>query len=138
MRSKLLTAAALVVIGSVATAVPASATTRNCSATARMCVYYNSTGNGLNAEFGTDFNVPSFNPANTANDIYFKAGPYGSNGAGSWVWNNAAAVRNPNTQVRVGMYQNSNYAGQLDIIEQNRLENLVNTKNDNASLGWGY
>lgn len=103
-----------------------------------MCIHYNSVGNGYNAEFGSDYNVPSFNPNLTSNDVYFKAGSKGSAGAGSWVWNNAASLRNLGNTVRVGVFENSNYEGESDIFGIGRSGNLVDTRNDNASMGWGY
>lgn len=139
MRKKILATTVLGVIGSVAIALPAQAVQRNCNSTsARMCVYYNSSGYGLGAEYGTDYTTPSFNPNVTSNDIYFKAGPHGSAGAGSWVWNGAASMRNFHPDVRVAMYQKSNFEGLRDLVGTDDFMNLVNTKNDNASLGWGY
>lgn len=138
MKTRILPTLALTAIGTVLAAGPADALTRNCSSAARMCVYYNSKGYGLGAEYGTDYTTPSFNPSNTSNDIYFKAGPHGSTGAGSWVWNNAAALRNAHTSVDIAMFENSNYGGLFDVVDPGNTENLVNTKNDNASLAWGY
>lgn len=138
-RTKTLAAAsAVAVIGVVAGAGPAVALQRNCSSSARMCIHYNSVGNGMNAEFGSDYNVPSFNPSVTSNDIYFKAGSEGGAGAGQWVWNNAASLVNFHRTVRVGVFQESDYRGLRDVFDPYSYGNLVNTKNDNASMGWGF
>lgn len=138
-RTKTLAAAsAVAVIGVVAGAGPAVALQRNCSTSARMCIHYNSVGNGMNAEFGSDYNVPSFNPSVTGNDIYFKAGVKGSAGAGQWVWNNAASLRNLHPFVRVGVFVDSSYGGAVDIADPGETRNLGVTKNNNASMGWGW
>lgn len=131
-------ASAVAVIGVVVGAGPAAALQRNCSSSARMCIHYNSVGNGMNAEFGSDYSVPSFNPYVTSNDISFKAGSEGSAGAGQWVWNNAASLVNFHTTVRVAVFQQSDYSGLRDVFSAYTYGNLVNTKNDNASMAWGY
>lgn len=118
---------------------PASALTRNCSySTARLCIHYNSVGKGLNAEFGSDSSVSSFNPSVTSNDVYFKAGGQGSAGAGSWVWNNAAGFRNLSTVTKAAVFENSNYLGARDVFDIYTYGDLVKTKNNNASMTWGY
>lgn len=135
---RILTGLAVATVATAFAAGPASALQRNCSSTARMCMHYNSSANGLNAEFGSDYNVPSFNPSRTTDDIYFKAGSQGSAGAGQWVWNGAASVVNPNLTVRVGVFVDSDYNGLVDIANPGQTKNLVNTKNNDASMGWGY
>jgi len=136
-RTTALAAVAAALVASVAVAAPASALTRSCSSAARMCIHYNSVANGMNAEFGSDYNVPSFNPSNTTNDIFFKAGSEGSAGAGEWVWNNAASLVNFHMAVKVAVFVNSSYDGERDIFYKYTGGNLVKTKNDNASMAWG-
>lgn len=126
-------------VGVVVSATPASAVTRNCNATtARMCIHYNSKELGYQAEFGSDYNIKSFNPGKTSDPAVFKAGSKGSAGAAYWVWNNAASLRNLGNTVRVGVFQDSDYGGAGDIFPIGASGNLVHTKNDNASMAWGY
>lgn len=129
---------ALALTGVAMAASPASALTRNCnSSSAQLCLYYNSVANGLNAEFGTQSSVPSFNPGVASDPAKFKAGAQGSAGAGYYVWNQAAAGRNYSTVYKMAVFVDSNYTGAKDVFAAYTYGNLVNTKNDNASLAWG-
>jgi hypothetical protein len=127
------------VVGSVALAGPASATTYqgNCGSTARMCLYYHSSAYGWGAEYGHDTNVPSFNPANNGGNTYvFKAGIHGSAGAGQTVWNNAAAGSNWSGSQNFAVWQNHGYGGSYDVVPYGLYQDLNHTHNNDTSMAW--
>ena len=102
-----------------------------------MCLYYNSIGVGLNAEFGSDTDVWSLNyNVNGANYYKFKAGAEGSAGAGVNVWNNAATGRNFHTWKNFAVFQDSNYSGPATTVPYGYIANLGLVKNNNTSMKW--
>ncbi len=107
---------------------PASAgTTRPCYDN-EFCLWYNSDFQG--SWFGWPNSVTSYQP------YEFDASPYGDNGNGFIVKNNAASAANYNDTKDFRVYFNSNYGGTYDVVCNNLGRNLVNTKNDNASGKW--
>jgi hypothetical protein len=131
-------AAATTLGATVAVSPAAQATTTvtsNCSTTKWACLYYNSVAYGYGAEFGANASIYSFNYTTNGGIYYnFKAGSRGSNGAGWSIWNNAASAQNIGAPIPFCVYQNSGYDGKVDMIMPWQLKNLVNTKNDDASL----
>ena len=111
--------------------------TRNCSTSAQMCIHYNTISYGLNAEFGSNTNISSFN-YNLNGSVYYryKAGTQGSGGAGQTVWNNGGSGKNLSTWRNFAVFQNSNYQGNSVAIPYNHVANLGIVQNDNASMGW--
>ncbi|MFE0359545.1 peptidase inhibitor family I36 protein [Streptomyces nigra] len=73
----------------------------------RLCLYYNSFENDLNAVFIQTQNIADYNNIN-GQRATFVASSEGSYGAGQSVKNNAAAVINKTDQY-VGIYYNSGY-----------------------------
>ena len=135
---KLTLAAALFVIPSVISVQPAHAATfqHNCGTIARMCLHYNS--NRAGAEFGSDSNVQSFNPANSTNGqtYLFRTGQQGNNGNGQTVWNNAGSAYNWHSSRAFRVYYNSFWSGVNDYVPQGTVSNLPLTKNQDTSIGW--
>lgn len=115
----------------------AATVTRYCSSTARMCLHYNTTGNGLNAEFGSDTSIWTLNYA-VNGGVYYKfiAGAQGSAGAGTNVWNNAGAGRNYSSSANFKVWENSNYTGNFTTVPYSDTVNLGVVQNDNTSMGW--
>lgn len=132
------TLAVVAVMASVAVASPASATTvqSNC-VTNSMCLYYNSTGYGLGAEFGSLVDVYSFNPAHSGGyTYYFKTGAHGSAGNGQNVWNNAAAGRDYMNLSYFYVFYNTGWTctGGYDVVYSGGYTNLSVTKNEDTSM----
>ena len=131
------TTVAMVLMCSIAFTQPAAAATitRSCSSTAQMCLHYNSIPYGLGAEFGSNSNIPSLNPNVNGGTTYaFKAGLFGSAGAGVSVWNNAGGAENLSTYRSFRVYVNSNYMGGYDHVSRQNAQSLSATWNDNASM----
>lgn len=115
----------------------AATLTKNCSSTAQMCLHYNTFANGLNAEFGSQTNVWSFNHnVNGGTEYRFKAGAMGSAGANTLVWNNAGSGRNFSGYRNFVVWRNSNYTGAYTTVPYGYVADLGIVQNDNASMAW--
>lgn len=135
------TGLALLAVGLVA--VPAGAAeaavsvSKNCSSSAQMCLHFNSTAYGLGAEFGSQTNISSFNyNINGGVHYNFKAGPYGSNGAGQTIWNKAAAGRNLSSYRNFAVFENSDYEGDVETVPYGYMMNFTAVKNNDTSMKW--
>ncbi|WP_406199913.1 hypothetical protein OH807_18165 [Kitasatospora sp. NBC_01560] len=133
---RIATVAAAVTTGlglAVATAPAASATTGSCSYT-NACLFYNSSGHGLGAQFA------HAGPVNNYAGSYFSAGPYGSNGAGLEVKNHAASVANgdPHWQITIWERSGDTPWGNHESIRPYGFRDLTVVQNDNAAGTWQY
>ncbi|WP_297747160.1 hypothetical protein [uncultured Tessaracoccus sp.] len=142
-RSSVFSKAALAVLAFGLVAVPAGSAeatvsvSRNCSSTAQMCLHFNSTAYGLGAEFGSQTNITSFNyNINGGVHYNFKAGRYGSNGAGQTIWNKAAAGRNLSSYRNFAVFENSNYQGEVETVPYGYILNFTAVKNNDTSMKW--
>ncbi|MFF7457631.1 hypothetical protein [Kitasatospora sp. NPDC008115] len=130
-------AAAILATGlgaAVATAPAASAATIGSCSVFNACLFYNSSGYGLGAQFSH---------ADDINDYvgsYFSAGPYGTSGAGGPVKNHTASVANgdPNYQITIWQRSGTNPFGNHESITPYAFKDLTLLKNDNAAGTWQY
>ncbi|MFE7560368.1 peptidase inhibitor family I36 protein [Kitasatospora sp. NPDC057500] len=117
----------------VATAPAASAATGSCSSF-NACLFYNSSGYGLGAQFTHSDNVYDYAGS------YFSSGPYGSSGAGTAVKNRAASVANGDPAYQITIWQRSgtNPFGNHESVSPFAFKDLTLLKNDNAAGTWQY
>lgn len=138
---KMMTVLATVAVlagGSLTMAGPASAAVQsNCGSGAQMCLFYHSQAYGYGAEYGTSNNVRSFNPNVNGGTTYaFKAGRYGSAGAGQSVWNNAGAAGDYSSYRNFAVWYSSGWTGVYDVVPYGKRIDLTKTYNNDASMGW--
>ncbi|THA47086.1 peptidase inhibitor family I36 protein [Streptomyces sp. A1136] len=88
------------------------------------CLYYNSNIQGANANY-------NWSDSDLAGDTFM---PLSGAGAGEPVKNNAASAKNYQVNAYVRVYYNSGYSGPYDQFSPGQSKNLVNTRNENASL----
>lgn len=107
----------------------------NCSTVTRdLCLYFNS-GYG-----GSRFNDPTTD--NYVNSGYTFVSYGNGNGAGQYVWDNAASAQNYDLWDNGYVFYNSNHQGPSDLIPGGGstgvqgLSQLQNTYNQNASQAW--
>lgn len=89
------------------------------------CLYYDGNHSGSMRDY-------FFGQADLAGDVFLSAG----DGKGKPVKNDAASAQNRDPDLFVCVYYNENFSGPSDQIPRNGWENLDQTWNNDASLGW--
>ncbi|MFF2954259.1 hypothetical protein ACFVVU_23310 [Kitasatospora sp. NPDC057965] len=143
MNVKRIAAVAAILAGGLGTAVAAPAasaaeaasvaTIGSCDYT-YACLFYNSSGVGLGAQFAHAGDIHDYAGS------YFSAGPYGSSGAGVAVKNHAASVANQDAHFQITIFQRSGDVpwGNRQVIPPLSFRDLTTVKNDNAAGTWQY